>query len=99
MSKSTADPSGNYADYLAGTVESNKDSFTEDELKTLNDDIETIRKIEEKIAAIEKKNAASDSNSEKTIPTMYLLSKIFPQRILMAILLMKACFPKCRNRC
>ena len=37
MSKSTADPSGNYADYLAGTVESNKDSFTEDELKTLND--------------------------------------------------------------
>ena len=53
--KSTADPSGNYADYLAGTVESNKDSFTEDELKTLNDDIETIRKIEEKIAAIEKK--------------------------------------------
>ena len=65
MSKSTADPSGNYADYLAGTVESNKDSFTEDELKTLNDDIETIRKIEEKIAAIEKKNAASDSNSEK----------------------------------
>jgi len=65
MSKSTADPSGNYGDYLAGTVESNKDSFTEDELKTLNDDIETIRKIEEKIASIEKKNAASDSNSEK----------------------------------
>ena len=65
MSKSTADPSGNYGDYLAGTVESNKDSFTEDELKTLNDDIETIRKIEEKIAAIEKKNAASDSSSEK----------------------------------
>ena len=65
MNKGTADPSGNYGDYLAGTVESNKDSFTEDELKTLNDDIETIRKIEEKIAAIEKKNAASDSNSEK----------------------------------
>ena len=64
MSKSTADPSGNYADYLAGTVESNKDSFTEDELKILNDDIETIRKIEEKITAIEKKNAASDSNSQ-----------------------------------
>ena len=47
MNKSTADPSGNYADYLAGTVESNKDSFTEDELKTLTDDIEAIRKIEE----------------------------------------------------
>ena len=44
MNKSTADPSGNYADYLAGTVESNKDSFTEDELKTLNDDIERLSK-------------------------------------------------------
>ena len=94
MSKSTADPSGNYADYLAGTVESNKDSFTEDELKTLNDDIETIRKIEEKIAAIERKMLHLTATARKTIPTMYLLSKIFPQRILMAILLMKACFPK-----
>ena len=44
MNKSNADPNGNYADYLAGTVESNKDSFTDDELKTLNEDIETIRK-------------------------------------------------------
>ena len=96
MSKSTADPSGNYADYLAGTVESNKDSFTEDELKTLNDDIETIRKIEEKIAAIEKKNAASDSNSEKNNSDDVSPFKDFPQRILMAILLMKACFPKMR---
>ena len=34
MSKSNADPSANYADYLADTVEANKDSFTEDELKT-----------------------------------------------------------------
>ena len=30
MNKSDADPNGNYADYLAGTVESNKDSFTDD---------------------------------------------------------------------
>ena len=44
MNKSDADPNGNYADYLAGTVESNKNSFTDDELKTLNEDIETIRK-------------------------------------------------------
>ena len=29
MNKSDADPNGNYADYLAGTVESNKDSFTD----------------------------------------------------------------------
>ena len=49
MSKSAADPNGNYADYLADTVESNKDSFTDDELKTLTADIETIRKIEEQI--------------------------------------------------
>ena len=61
MSKSAADPNGNYADYLADTVESNKDSFTDDELKILTDDIETIRKIEEQIAELEKKNAASDS--------------------------------------
>ena len=42
MSKSAADQNGNYADYLADTVESNKDSFTDDELKTLTADIETI---------------------------------------------------------
>ena len=59
MNKSDADPNGNYADYLAGTVESNKDSFTADELKTLNDDIETIRKIEEQIAKLENKNKIS----------------------------------------
>ena len=41
MNKSTADPSGNYGDYLADTVEANKDSFDEDELKTITDDIET----------------------------------------------------------
>ena len=59
MNKSTADPSGNYADYLAGVVESNKSAFTDDELKTLTDDIETIRGIEKQIAELENKNAAS----------------------------------------
>ena len=49
MNKSSADPSGDYADYLASAVESNKESFTDDELKTLNDDIETIRQIEKQI--------------------------------------------------
>ena len=62
MNKSDADPNGNYADYLAGTVESNKNSFTDDELKTLNEDIETIRKIEKQIAEIENKNTSSDDN-------------------------------------
>ena len=65
MNKSDADPNGNYADYLAGTVESNKNSFTDDELKTLNEDIETIRKIEEQIAELENKNTSSDRKSTR----------------------------------
>ncbi len=99
MNKSTADPSGNYADYLAATVESNKDSFTDDELKTLTDDIETIRKIEEQIAAIEKDNTASDDASQKRIIlTIPLLSRIFLVRIMMGILSTKALFSrKCSN--
>ena len=64
MNKSAANPNGNYADYLAGTVESNKNSFTDDELKTLNEDIETIRKIEEQIAELENKNTSSDDNKK-----------------------------------
>ena len=39
--------SENYADSLASTVESNKDSFSEEEYETLCKDIETIRGIEE----------------------------------------------------
>ena len=65
MNKSDADPNGNYADYLAGTVESNKDSFTDDELKTLNEDIETIRKIEEQIAEMENGNTESEDSDAK----------------------------------
>lgn len=64
VNKSTADPSGNYADFLSDTVESNKDSFTEDEYKTLTDDIETIRKIEEQIAEMENKNMSSDTSEQ-----------------------------------
>ena len=65
MSKSDADPSKNYADYLADTVEANKDSFTEDELKTLTDDIEAIRKIEEQIAEMGNGNTASEDSDAK----------------------------------
>ena len=73
MSKSTADPDGNYADFLSDTIEANKASFTDDELKILTDDIETIRKIEEQIAEIEKKNTSSgdtdqNNNSEAAAP-------------------------------
>lgn len=51
MSKNTDGDamSENYADVLASTVESNKDSFSEEEYETLSKDIETIRGIEEEI--------------------------------------------------
>jgi thiol-disulfide isomerase/thioredoxin len=64
MNKSSADPSGDYADYLASAVESNKESFTDDELKTLNDDIEIIRQIEKQISEIENNNTGSDSTDQ-----------------------------------
>ena len=65
MNKGDADPSGDYADYLADTVKANKDSFTNDELKTLTNDIKKIRKIEKQIAEIEKKNTSSDNSNQK----------------------------------
>ena len=65
MNKGDAYPSGDYADYLADTVKANKDSFTNDELKTLTNDIKKIRKIEKQIAEIEKKNTSSDNSSQK----------------------------------
>ena len=83
MNKDTADPSGNYADDLAGVVESNKSAFTDDELKTLTDDIETIRGIEKQIAEIESKNAASaasdtqDSSNSDTSPFKNFSGKDF----------------------
>ena len=65
MNKGDADPSGDYADYLADTVKANKDSFTKNELKTLTNDIKEIRKIEKQIAEIENKNTSSDNSSQK----------------------------------
>ena len=55
MSKNTDDGTmnENYADFLANTIESNKDSFSEEEYATLSKDIETIRGIEEEIAKLE----------------------------------------------
>ena len=69
MSKADAG-SDNYAEYIASTVESNKKSFTDDELKTLKEDIETIRGIEEQITEVENKldaSGASDSKDDDTI--------------------------------
>ena len=64
MNKNSAGESlsENYADVLASTVESNKDSFSEEEYETLSKDIETIRGIEEEIAKLEKESAASESS-------------------------------------
>ena len=64
MSKNTAGDAmnENYADFLASTVESNKDSFSEEEYETLSKDIETICGIEEEIAKLEKESAASESS-------------------------------------
>ena len=64
MNKNTAGDTKNenYADVLASTVESNKDSFSEEEYETLCKDIETIRGIEEEIAKLEKESAAYESS-------------------------------------
>ena len=68
MNKNTAGDTKNenYADFLASTVESSKDSFSEEEYETLSKDIETIRGIEEEIAKIEKEIAASDSSDSSS---------------------------------
>ena len=69
MSKNVDDDTmnENYADFLANTIESNKDSFSEEEYNTLIKDIETIRGIEEEITKLEKEIAASDpSNSSSS---------------------------------
>ena len=68
MSKNTDDGTmnENYADFLANTIESNKDSFSEEEYAALSKDIETIRGIEEEIIKLEKEIAASDSSSSSS---------------------------------
>ena len=79
MSKADAG-SDNYAEYLASTVESNKKSFTDNELKTLKEDIETIRGIEEQITEVENKldaSGASDSKDDDTIAYNNISGKDF----------------------
>ena len=72
--------SGDYADYLASTVEANKKSFTDDELKTLKEDIETIRGIEEQITEVENKldaSGASESEDDDIIAFNNISGKDF----------------------
>lgn len=79
MSKTDAG-SGDYADYLASTVEANKKSFTEDELKTLKEDIETIRGMEEQITEVENKldaSGASESEDDDIIAFHNISGKDF----------------------
>lgn len=79
MSKTDAG-SGDYADYLASTVEANKKSFTEDELKTLKEDIETIRGMEEQITEVENKldaSGASESENDDIIAFNNISGKDF----------------------
>lgn len=68
MSKNIDDGSmdKNYANFLANTIEANKDSFSEEEHATLSKDIETIRGIEEEIMKLEKEIAASDSSGSSS---------------------------------
>ena len=79
MSKTDAG-SGDYADYLASTVEANKKSFADDELKTLKEDIETIRGIEEQITEVENKldaSGASESEDDDIIAFNNISGKDF----------------------
>lgn len=79
MSKTDAG-SCDYADYLASTVEANKKSFTEDELKTLKEDIETIRGMEERITEVENKldaSGASESEDDDIIAFNNISGKDF----------------------
>ena len=68
MSKNIDDDTKNenYADFLANIIESNKDSFSEEEYATLSEDIETIRDIEEEIAKLEEEIASSDSSGSNS---------------------------------
>ena len=61
MGKSEGDADADYADFLAGTLEANKDSFTEEEIATLTADIETIRGIEAQIAELQSQADSADS--------------------------------------
>ena len=93
MSKSDADPSANYADYLADTPKQTRTPLQRMNGKLLR----TIWK-----PYVNSKNRSQNWNRElpqpiillrETIPKRTLPSGISPVRILMVILSMKACFP------
>ena len=82
MGKSGDDSNGNYADFLAGTLEANKDSFTEEEIATLTADIETIRGIEAQIAALQgQADASSAADSADAAQDASPLQKLLCHRL------------------
>lgn len=100
MSKTDAG-SGDYADYLASTVEANKKSFTEDELKTLKEDIETIRGMEEQITEVENKldaSGASESEDDDIIAFNNISGKDFDESLFSknAVTVMNFWFTGCK---
>lgn len=71
LQDSTAEITDNYADFMSESINASKDSFTEDELNTLNDDIEKYRVYENQIielkAQLDKvENSSEESSSDST---------------------------------
>lgn len=56
----------NYGDFLLSTIESAKDNFTAEELKTLKADAEQIKEIESKLTALEEEYPDCGSNPVQT---------------------------------
>lgn len=66
LQDSTAEYMENYADFLFATIEESKDSFTEDELNTLNEDIEKYRVFENQRIELQAQLDAMGESSEES---------------------------------
>lgn len=66
LQDSTAEYTENYADFLFATIEESKDSFTEDELNTLNEDIEKYRVFENQRIELQAQLDAMGESSEES---------------------------------
>lgn len=64
MDKDNMKTGADYADFLAETVENNKDIFSATELDTLTNDIEIIRGIEKDMLEIQEKLSPTDNSAE-----------------------------------
>ncbi len=66
LQDSTAEYTENYADFLAASIEESKDSFTEDELNTLNEGIEKYRVFENQRIELQAQLDAMGESSEES---------------------------------